>query len=64
MVIKEKGKYILLEDIGTRNAITTATIPKGTVINITQVDSWSHQVTGSPLLDWTPWDLPVVKIES
>lgn len=59
MIITTVGKYIALEDIITRNSITITTIPKGTTINITKVDSFYHKVIGPELLDWAYWDLPV-----
>ena len=59
MIVTEKGKYILLRDIITRNAASTGTIPAGTVIEITQVDRQFKKVIGPDLADWIHWDLPV-----
>lgn len=61
MIINEIGKYRTTEEIKTRNACSIGTIPRGTVLNITQIDSTYHKVIGEPLMDWTYWDLPVIK---
>ncbi|AOQ23043.1 hypothetical protein MTAT_26540 [Moorella thermoacetica] len=62
MIITRKGHYRLLEDIKVRNSITIGTLPKGTAIEITQVDNVKQKVIGEQLLDWTHWDLPVENI--
>lgn len=62
MIITEKGKYKLLEDITTRGSRSIGGIAKGVVIEITQIDANSHKVIGPQLMDWTYWELPVEKI--
>ncbi len=62
MIITQKGQYRLLEDIKTRNSISTGIIPKDTIIEITQVDYERNKVIGDKLLDWIHWDLPVEKV--
>lgn len=62
MIIKEKGKYKLLEDIKVRNPRAIGGIAKGAVIEITQIDEGSHKVIGPQLMDWMYWELPVEKI--
>ena len=57
--VKEKGKYILLKDYTMRGSISVATMPTGTVLNITQIDNQHHKVIGDELCDWVHWDLPV-----
>lgn len=64
MRITEKGQYRLLEDIKTTTAASIGTIPKGTILDITQVDERCHRVIGRPLMDWTYWDLPVESINT
>lgn len=61
MIVNEIGKYKLLKDIITRNTYSIGTIPKDSIINITQIDSTYCQVIGNELFDWIYWDLPVVK---
>lgn len=62
MIIKEIGKYKLLSDIVIRNCISIETIPKGTVLEIIQIDKEFHKVFGPGLSDWIHWDLPVEKV--
>jgi hypothetical protein len=62
MIVTEKGKYVLLKDIKTSNAISIATIKKGTVLNITQIDNRNRKVIGEELLDWKHNNLPVKKL--
>ena len=59
MIVNKKGKYELLEDFKNRGTISIGTIPKGTIIEITQIDSWHHNVHSPDFADWTHWDLPV-----
>jgi hypothetical protein len=61
--VKEKGKYILLEDYTMRGSIGVRTIPSGTVLNITQIDNQCHKVIGDELGDWVYWNLPVKPYE-
>jgi len=63
MIIREVGRYKLTEDIKTRDTYSISTLPKGTILNITQIDNQYHKVIGEPLRDWTYWDLPVVKCD-
>jgi len=63
MIIDKIGKYKLLKDIKTGNSISTGTIPRGTILNITQVDKQGQKVIGAPLADWTRWELPVEFLE-
>ncbi len=58
MKITKTGFYKLIEDLSTRNATTIATIPKGTIIEITQIDH--PKVIGPELYDWIWYDLPVI----
>jgi len=62
LIITEKGKYRLLKDFKTSTAISIATIQKGAIIEITQVDENHHKVIGNDLFDWVYWDMPVEKI--
>lgn len=57
--VKEKGEYVLLEDYVMRTGNRIGTIPKGTILNITQIDEQYHKVIGGELIDWVHWDLPV-----
>jgi len=59
MIIKELGKYRLTQDIKTGTSTSIATLPKGLILNITQIDSEYHKVIGPELWDWKYWDLPV-----
>jgi hypothetical protein len=63
MIINEVGQYKLLEDIKTSNSFSVGTILKDIVLNITQIDKVYYQVIANELMDWTYWDLPVVKIK-
>jgi len=62
MIIKETGKYRLLKDftISTPNSI--GTLPEGTIIDITQIDTRFHKVIGDQLSDWVYWEMPVEKL--
>ena len=57
--VKEKGKYVLLQDYVMRTSNSVGTIPRGTILNITQIDEQYHKVIGDELSDWVHWDLPV-----
>ena len=59
MIIDKKGKYRLLEDWQNRGSISTGTLPKGTILNISQIDEQHKRVISEELADWTRWDLPV-----
>ena len=63
MIVKEKGFYRLLEAIKTSNKIAIGNLPKGTIIEVTQISEDYRQVIGSDLLDWTYWEMPVEKLE-
>ena len=58
-IVKEEGKYVLTEDYVIRTSSTVGIIPKGTVLNITQIDEQYKKVIGDNLSDWCYWDLPV-----
>jgi len=62
MVIKEIGKYVLIKDFTMRGSTRIGTTPKGTVMEVTQVDSQYKKVIGPKFYDWVPWDLPVEKL--
>jgi hypothetical protein len=59
MEVRKKGKYKLLKDITNRGQIKISTIPKGTILDITQIDVRSRKVISSIFYDWMGWDLPV-----
>jgi len=63
VIVTEKGKYRLLKDIKTHTSYSVATIPKGTIIEITQIDKSHHKVIGNPLMGWVHWNLPVEPAE-
>jgi len=58
--VREKGKYVLVRDYIMRTGNSAGTIPKGTILDITQVDEQYHKVIGKGLSDWVHWNLPVV----
>jgi len=62
MIVKETGKYRLLKEFIVRTSFSTGTLPKGTEINITQIDDVYHKVIGPELKDWRYWDIPVEPI--
>jgi hypothetical protein len=57
--IMNPGRYRLTQDFATRGSNGVATLPAGTVLEITQVDAYGRQVIGPQLLDWEWWDMPV-----
>ena len=59
MRIEKTGKYRLVRDYTMRTSNSVGTIPKGTVLNITQIDEQYHKVIGEGLSDWVYWNLPV-----
>ena len=59
MIIKTKGKYRLLQDYSIRKARSIYRIPKGAIIEITQIDEKYHHAIGPTLGDWVNWDMPV-----
>lgn len=63
MKITKPGQYRLLRDYKTRNSISIGTIPKGTLITITQIDTEYNKVIGPSLLDWEYNNLPVEEAE-
>ena len=62
MIVKEKGKYVLLKDLTIRDTIRIGTTPKGTIVEITQIDKTYNKVIGPNFYDWIHWDLPVRKL--
>ena len=62
MIIKKPGKYKLLSDFDSRGGVSVLKLPKGTVIEITQIDEQGHRVIGPDLVDWTPWDIDAVRV--
>lgn len=62
VIVDTKGEYRVLADIMDRGPRSIGTIPKGTVIVITQVDKDHRKVIGNEFFDWVYWDLPVEKI--
>ncbi len=63
MIIKTKGKYRLLQDYSVRKSISINQLPKGTIIEITQVDERYRHVIGPLLSDWVRWDMPVEMVK-
>jgi hypothetical protein len=63
MIVTKKGKYRFLKDFVTRGSFSTGTIPKNTVIEITQIDLTNNKVIGPEFFDWAYWDLPVEEIK-
>ena len=61
--ITEIGKYRLLKDFVVRTANSIGTLPKGTVLNINQIDSSCNKVISKELKDWAFHELPVEKIK-
>ena len=61
MKITEPGRYRLLSDMTTTDAIGIGTISAGTVLHITQVDSRFRKVIGHPLMDWHTNEMDVVR---
>lgn len=64
MIVDKKGKYVLTEDWQNRGTISTGTLPKGTILNITQVDKAHKKVISDELRDWTRWELPVEPVNA
>ena len=62
MEVTEKGKYEVLKEFKTRNAISITIIKKGEILNVSQIDDMGHRIMAGGLLDWICWDLPVKKI--
>ena len=63
MIVNKVGKYEFVKDYQTRGTISVATITKGTVVDITQVNKVYHQVISPAFADWHYWDLPVKEVE-
>jgi len=63
MVINKVGRYRLLKDFSVRTPFSTGVLPKGEVINVTQIDDVYHKVIGPELKDWRHWDMPVESLE-
>ena len=59
MEVRKKGKYRFLKDWVNRGSLSIGTIPKGTIVEITQIDERVHKVISSDFADWMYWDLPV-----
>lgn len=59
MEVKKTGKYEFLEDYLNRGTNCVGTIPKGSVVEITQVDELTHKVISPDFYDWHFWELPV-----
>lgn len=62
MTIVKPGFYKLFVAFVTRGSTCVGTLPKGTIIHITQVDHSNQQVIGPSLLDWTWSHMPVTPI--
>ena len=63
MKVTETGKYRLLRDFIVRTTISVGTLPKGTILNITQIDHECHKVISNELKDWAHQCLPVERIK-
>jgi len=63
MIVKKPGKYKLLRAFRTRSPMSIATVPKGTIIHVTQIDKQYYKVIAKEFLDWEHWNLPVERIE-
>lgn len=59
MIITKQGYYRLIEDYIVRSPKSVGVIPKGTMIEITQVDEIHHKVMSPQFKNWEYWDLPV-----
>ncbi len=62
MVITETGNYKLLRDFKTSNSASIGTLPAGSIIKITQIDTMYNKVIGPDLRDWTYHVMPVIKV--
>lgn len=63
MIVKKPGRYKMTKKFYVRNTVSCGTIPKGTIIEITQIDNLARKIIGPELMDWTRWDMPVIEIE-
>ncbi len=63
MNVKQCGQYRLLRDFWARGASSCVALPKGTTIEVTQVDNINRKIVGPKLPDWIHWDLPVEEVE-
>lgn len=52
MIITTPGKYRLTQDWSSRNAASICHIPKGTIIEVTQIDHVYGKVMVKQFLDW------------
>lgn len=59
MIIKNAGTYRLLEPLTMRGQNSVGTMPKGTLLTVSQVDVEKKQVIGPAFPDWMFWNLPV-----
>jgi len=58
MIINTTGSFRLTKDTQTRNLTTVATLPAGTVIEVTQIDSTYNKFYSPQMLNWHYWDIP------
>ena len=62
MIVDKKGKYRLLVAWQNRGTISVGTLPKGTIINVIQIDKEHKRVIADVMSDWNNWDLPVERV--
>jgi len=58
MIITKPGKYRLNQDFSSMGAGSITHIPKGSIIEITQIDIEGRKVIGPELLDWEYYNIP------
>ena len=63
MIVNEVGTYITNQEYKGGNACSIWTIPKGTVIDVTQIDNTGNQFMSKAFGDWTYWEKNLTKIE-
>ena len=61
MIVRFRGVYVLTEDFLVRSANSIAVLSKGAEIIVTQVDMKVQKVIGPQLLNWTYWELTVMR---
>ena len=62
MIIKQKGKYRLLEGLISRGSVSVTIFEKGSIINVTQIDNKNKNIYIEEVGDWHRQDINNVEL--
>ena len=63
MIVNKLGKYKFIKDYISRNSIAVSNIKVGDILTVKQIDTQGNKIIGDIMLDWVPWELPVIEYD-